>query len=237
MALALHEGALDPARREAAAAAHESALPALKAAWAEGTFQLRDEAGALAGQVVLLPGAAAQVQIVGATALTEGLTPARRRAEGPDQVVIFEVEPRLGDELGLLRLNVPTLRAVLPLDRAPHPDDRWLVASPGAPSAEDLAARIADARRDALAAERDLLARLAPALAAEAGAIRARAGACPVFSDLGPDWQVLLRDYHVTFTAAGAGCTARLAPVVVQHTRRTAVTATADGLGEVEVLE
>lgn len=237
LVLALHEGPLDPARREAAGAAHEAALPGLKAAWAEGSFQLRDQAGVLQGQIVLLPGSAAQVQLVSPTALTDGLAHARRRAEGPDQVVLFPVEPQLLDELGLLRLNVPTLRAVLPVDLRPHPDDRWLLASPGAPDPAELAARLAAVRREALAAERALLSALGPRLAAEADEARARTGACPEPATLGPDRQVLLRDYHVAIHALGAGCAVRLAPAVVQHTRRTAVTATAAGVAGIEVLE
>jgi hypothetical protein len=235
--LLAHEGPLAADRREAAAGAHEAALPGLQAAWAEGTFQLRDAAGVLQGLVVLLPGAEARVQIVSEAALTDGLAPARRRAEGPDQVIAFPVEPQLEDELGLLRLNVPTLQVVLPADRLPHPADRWLQASPGAPPPEELQARLEEVERASLAAERTLLARLTPELASEAGRRRAQEGACPAFAAMGPDWQVLLGDYQVAITAAGAGCAVHLAPSVVQHTRRTAVEATAEGLGEVEVLE
>ncbi|MFH1464215.1 MAG: hypothetical protein ABIO70_07500 [Pseudomonadota bacterium] len=237
LTLALHEGPMEPLDRQRLITEAEQELPALQAAWAEGSFQLRDAAGHLQGMVVLLPGSAAQVQLVTETALTAGLARAHRRAEGPDQVITFEVEPRMEEELGQLRLNVPTLRVVLPVGRMPHPDDRWLQARPGAPSADALQARLAEVERASLAAERALLARLGPALAAEATTRRGQEGACPAFAAMGPDWEVLLGDYQVAITPTDAGCAVHLEPSIVQHTRRTAATATAEGLGDVEVLE
>ena len=235
-ALLLREGALEPARAAEAAGGLAVALPALQEAWAHGGFQLRDRGGALAGQLEILPEGRARAEILTPWALTEGATQAVRQAEGPDQVFLFEVEPRFAEEQGLLRLNLPTLQAVLPVDRLPHPDDRWLRVSPGLPSAEERSQRREEVRTQALVDERALLARLAPALAAAADERRAASGRCPAFGELDMDWQTLLGDYRIRIEPQGSGCQVRLEPSTVQHTRRTALSATAAGLGPVEVL-
>lgn len=221
---------------EATAMPPLAALDALQRAWLEGGFSLFDSSGQLSGLIVLLPGDQAQVQLITATAMTIGPVPAIRRAEGPDQLLAFSVEPRFAEETGLLRLNIPTMKAVLPVDHQPHADDRWLVVKPGLPDQAQLDQRISQVRDEALRLEHGLVTRLAVELSGAALIQRAAEGRCPTSEELQPDWKLLLEDYRLTVRETPGDCIVHLEPHLVQHTRRTAVTATALGLIEVEVL-
>jgi hypothetical protein len=212
-----------------------TALSALEQAWAGGGFGLWD-GETLAGSLTLLPDDRARIQLLTAEAITDGAVPALRRSEGPDLLLIFPVEPQFADESGLLRLNLPTMRAVLPVDREPHPGDRWLHATPGLPSDAALAERLAQVRQRALHDERTLLTRLGPELSAAALALRQEKGACPEPQDLHDDWKLLLGDYRLRVEETAGDCLVKLEPFLVQHTRRTAITASAQGVLHVEVL-
>jgi hypothetical protein len=210
-------------------------LDTLQQAWREGGFSLWD-GEELAGAIQLLPGEEARVQLITPSALTDGAAVALRKSEGPDVLLAFPVQPRFADELGLLRLNLPTMRAVLPVDRAPHPDDRKLTVTPGLPSPAQLERRGEAVRERALKDERELLIRLAMELSGAALALRNTGGSCPAPSQLEPDWKLLLADYRLRVEQSPGDCVIHLEPQLVQHTRRTAITATAQGVIELEVL-
>ena len=211
-------------------------LDSLQQAWQQGGFTLWDGASQLAGRIALEPGARAQVQLITATALTDGPVAALRKSEGPDQLLAFPVEPRFADESGLLRLNIPTMKAVLPVDRQPHAGDRWLTATPGMPDEAAVDRRIAEVRDEALKNERALLTRFGLELSGAAQVLRQAEGRCPTTAELQPDWKLLLEDYRLSVQETPGDCLVRLEPHLVQHTRRTAITASAQGLLEVEVL-
>ena len=159
-------------------------LSELAQAWAKGGFTLRDGSGDLTGALVLLPGGGAQVQLVTPTALTDGRVAAASKSEGPDLLLAFPVEPQFADENGLMRLNLPTMKLVLPVDHQPHPNDHWLEVSAGPPDPEQLAARIQQVRKEALQAEKALLTRLGPELSGAALEHRSERGQCPSVEEL-----------------------------------------------------
>jgi hypothetical protein len=212
------------------------ALADLQRAWTTTGFALHDSGGALAGTLVLAPNAPARVQLISAAAITQGSVPAMRKAEGPDLLMVFAVEPQFADELGLLRLNLPTMKAVLPVDRAPHPGDRWLDARAGLPDDAALEARLGEVREQALKAERELLTRLSQELSGAALAQRAERGRCPTVEELQPEWRLLLEDYRLTVDETAGDCVIGLEPHMVQHTRRVAIRASAQGVHSLEVL-
>jgi len=234
--LVLHEGPLPPDRLRGAVDAHQQRIPTLRQAWQDGRFQLKDAEGGLLGALELLPGHEARVDLFDASMLTDNRVPARRHTEGPDVIIIFPVEPSFADEGGLLRMNVPTLRAVLPVDARPHPEDRWLRVEPGPVSDGLREERRSEARRVALQREQAMLARLGPQLSAAALERREETGSCPTLRDLSAEWDLLLADYTVIITESGGDCVVGLEPTTVQPTRRTAVQATALGLVSTEVL-
>lgn len=212
------------------------ALAALQQAWSGGGLTLHDTSGALAGTLVLAPSGPARVQLITATAITAGPVPAMRKAEGPDLLLAFAVEPQFADELGLLRVNLPTMKAVLPVDRAPHPSDHWLEARPGLPDEATIAARLGEVREQALKAERELLTRLAQELSGAALSQRAERGRCPTVEELQPEWKLLLEDYRLRVDETVGDCVIGLEPHMVQHTRRVAIKASAQGVHSLEVL-
>ncbi len=211
-------------------------LASLQQAWSSGGFSLLDSSGALAGTLVLRPGAPTRVQLVTPTAITQGAVPAARKAEGPDLLLAFPVEPQFADELGLLRLNLPTMKVVLPVDNQPHPSDHWLTARAGLPSDEELSARLEAVRDQARQAERELLTRIAQELSGAALAHRQARGRCPTVEELEPDWKMLLEDYRLQVLETPGDCLIALEPHMVQHTRRTAIRASAQGVLSLEVL-
>ncbi len=231
-----HVFALTVTPGEPAAITPPPGLGDLQRAWQGEGFTLRDTAGALAGSLQLLPGDQARVLLLSSTAITDGAVPAMRKAEGPDLLLAFPVEPRFADELGLLRLNLPTMKAVLPVDRVPHPSDRWLTVNAGLPTDPQLSEREAQVRAEALQAEKALLSRLAQELSGAALAIREDKGRCPTVEELQPDWKLLLEDYRLRMSETAGDCVVHLEPHLVQHTRRTAIRATAQGLHQIEVL-
>jgi len=212
------------------------ALSPLQRAWQGEGFTLRDGSGELAGSLFMLPGKQARVQLVTVAALTDGVVPAVRKAEGPDLLLAFPVAPQFADELGLIRLNLPTMKAVMPVDHQPHPSDLWLEATAGAPSEQALETRSQQVRAEALRAERVLLTRLTMELSGAALAHRTEHGRCPTLEELQPDWKILLGDYRLRVNETAGDCLVHLEPHQVQHTRRIAMTASAQGLLEVEVL-
>ncbi len=235
-ALVLKPGSLDEATRTAASRPFLDTRAALQQAWAIGAFTIRDPGGTLTGAVQLLPGNDAQVELIMDHVLTDGVVPARRNAEGADMLLHFEVEPRFGEELALLRFNVPVMRAVLPMDRLPHPDDRWFEVKPGRPEDAEIEDRLAAVRRKALEEERAMLGRLGPQLAGHAQDGRVALGRCPKPEEFDPKWQVLLGDYRMSVEDVAGECIVSLEPSMVQHTRRTATRATPLGLQNIEVL-
>ncbi len=210
-------------------------LDSLQQAWREGGFGLWD-GEALAGAIQLLPGDAARVQLILPTALTEGAAVALRKSEGPDVLLAFPVQPRFADELGLLRLNLPTMTAVLPVDELPHPDDHQLRVTPGLPDEEALERRTQQVREMAAKEERELLTRLAMELSGAALTLRQSEDRCPTPEQLEPDWKLLLGDYRLEVKQSPGDCLIHLEPQLVQHTRRTSITASAQGVIALEVL-
>ncbi len=239
LVLAMQAGTMEAQRRTRAQAQLAAGLAQRQQAWRDGRFRLLDEDGTLLGGLQLLPEKRANVEFFSAGLLTEGPVAAGRRSDGPDLLLQFAVQPSFDDEPGLLRLNLPTMRAVLPMASRPHPDDRWLGVSPGWFTEEERAERLTAARREALLQERSVLSRLAPALSAAALQARTAAedGACPGIEELGETWTTLLADYRVRLEATAGDCVVLLEPKTIQHGRRIALRATAAGILEQEVLE
>jgi len=229
--------ALSEAERAQEARTLEERLVVLRAAWKDGRFRILDLGGGLVGQVALLPQDRAFLDLFALQASSGGPVPARRRDEGPDVVLTFPVQPALGGEEGLLRLNVPTGRAVLPMADRPSADDLWFHLEPGTASAEERDARAAEAERRALERERAFLDEVAVGLARDARERRAAAAACPAFDEMGPSWALLFADYEVEIETRDAACAAHLRPRRPQFSRRTGGTALSDGSTRWQVVE
>ncbi len=235
-ALSVKPGALDEQRRADLSSPWNARRGTLEQAWTTGAFTLRDSSNQLMGSLQLLPGSDALVELLLDHAITDGPMPARRHPEGADVMLHFAVQPRFDEELALLRFNVPSMRAVLPVDRSPHPDDSWFEVIPGPPPPDEIEARRERVERQALADELAMLARLGPQLAAHATDGLQALGRCPQAGELDPRWTVLLGDYTAEVEESRGECRVRLEPSLLQHTRRTATLATPQGLQATEVL-
>lgn len=210
-------GALpDPAELEAWSSAGAARLASERVAWEQGSFLLRD-GDQTVGDVQLL-GERARVAVYDAFWLTPSPVWTAPRADGPEIVLEFPVEPSLEGEPGLLRLNVPTGRAVVPAERVPTELDRSLELVPGELSDDARDERIDEAIVLADAIEAEQSGALARKLAAE---VRGPEGDCMSVDALDPEWRLLLRGYDVTVlpSAEGDTCTVELAPKVPQHGR------------------
>ena len=191
-------------------------LDAEQAAWALGTFQLRD-GEQLVGEIQLRGEEPPWVRVYDAFWLTPEPVVAQMASDGGDLLLSFPVEPQLEGELGLLRVNVASRAVVVPQDLRPHPGDRRLELVPGVVQAPERDQAIDAARGGADAAEEALLRERVPLLAAAAG--RADGG-CRGLDELDPAWSLLLRGYEVQILAEDSGCTVVIEPEAAQHHRR-----------------
>jgi hypothetical protein len=214
--LRVRDGAPMESDWRAAADASAAALAIERAAWAAGDFRLHDGAQ-LVGEVQLrgedLP---PFVAVYDATWLTPGPVLARRIDEGGDLLLSFPVEPSLGGEQALLRLNVATRSAVVPASAHPDQMDRVLTLIPGVVSPEERSAATEAAREAARAAERAFVHELLPRLAQTA---RLGPGRCAAPAEVEPSWPLLLAGYRVRVLPVGDGCVVELEPERPQHGR------------------
>jgi len=215
--LILRQTALpDPDEVSRAIEANAAAVEAERTAWSQGGFLLVD-GQTRTGDVQLL-GDRATIAVYDAFWLTPEPVAASVSAEGPEIILDFPVEPSLQGELGRIRLNVPTRRAVIPAERDPTELDRHLDLVPGTLDAAsrqpllDAAAQLADG------IEREQTGALAARLALEA---RAPDGACLQIEDLDPEWLLLFRGYDVAIypSPEKTCCIVEVSPTVPQHGR------------------
>jgi hypothetical protein len=213
LAEALPEDAL---QAEAQARA-EAGVDAATAAWQAGGFSLFDEGGALVGalQMGLHPTLALWSPRF---ATPEGAPQALRiEVDGADLLLRTPIEPSLGGEGALLRLNPAAGLAVLPAGPTPDPQDLVFRVEAGLPSPAAQQAAWLGASTRAKEAEAAWAAAQLPRLSE---ALRGPDRGCLPIEALDPAWTLLLRGYQLTVAATSAGCVVRLWPEVVQHGRQ-----------------
>ncbi len=219
----------DPAAVEAEAAAAAGRLDAEQAAWDDGRFRIVD-GEQVVGEVSLRgPDRAPDVAVYDAVWLSPGLVQAARKDDGGDLLLSFPVEPSLGGEQALLRINVATRAAVVPADALPDPMDRALRLEPGAVGEDERAERIAGAIAASEAAERATLLELLPKLARAA---QAPDGRCRGPAEVDPAWSLVLAGYRTRVVADGRRCLVEIEPEVRQHGRRFRGVVGSEGLVE-----
>lgn len=201
---------------DARAEASRVRLDEERRAWEQGSFLLLDGEQTV-GDLQLL-GERARVAVYDAFWMTPDPVLTTARAEGPEIVFEFPVEPALQGEQAQLRVNVPTATAVVPAGVEPTELDRRLSLRPG---------ELEPAAREALQAEATLLAdaieseqtgALAMRLAAEA---RTEDGRCLGPEALDPEWRLLLHGYQISVVQSEdeLHCIVEVSPVLPQHGR------------------
>lgn len=214
--LRLRDGAPSQADWQAKADASAAALAVERGVWAAGDFRLQDGAQ-LVGEVQLRgEGLPPFVAVYDATWLTPGPVPARRVDDGGDLLLSFPVEPSLGGEEALLRLNVATRTAVVPASEHPDQMDRVLTVVPGTVTPQERSARTEAAREAARAAERAFVHELLPRLAQSA---LVSPGRCAAPAEVEPSWPLLLAGYRVRVLPEADGCVVEIEPERSQHGR------------------
>ena len=237
LTLALQPGALSSeARRQGEKLA--AGLDRWAYAWTDGRFRLEDDDGELVGSIQFLPLDHSLIELYDASMMSPGRVPAQRRDEGPDIILTFDIEPSFKGEMGQLRVNVPTSRAVFPTAHHPNTMDRWLSLVPGLPDEQERNSRLEEASQTAITRERAWLARVGRNLATAATAARAGSSppACPAPDTMGGDWRQVLADYEVDIEEARQRCIVSLVPSIVQHTRRISARIDSTGILSLEVL-
>ena len=214
--LELVRGELEPAVRRGLAEASEQRVAGWQAAWNDGAFRLQ-VGDQLVGELRFEGDAVVSVATYDAHWMTEGLVRSGFVARGPDLLVQFPVMPTLQEELGLMLVNVPTGRVVVPAAAEPTKLDRWLELVPGAVGDEEAVLAARAAADAALAREREVLERLLPGLEPEERCEppSARDG--------------LLPGYAVRVASEEGGCVLVVEPEPVQHGRRIAARRAVDG--------
>ena len=152
---------------------------------------------------------------------------AARADDGADLLLAFPVEPSLGGEQALLRLNVPTGVVVVPTGEIPDAMDRRLHLVPGEVDEDSRAAQVAAARAAAEQAEEQQLSRLLPQLARLA---QTADGRCLAPGDVDPAWPVLLAGYSARVLPEADRCVVEIEASPVQHGRRFRGVADANGI-------
>jgi hypothetical protein len=227
--LRLEQGVPAPPEVERLASESRARLDAAERAWQAGRFQLLD-GEALVGEVQLRgPDAAPLVAVYDETWLSAGLVEADRADEGADLLLAFPVEPSLGGEKALVRINVPTGAVVVPTGEVPDALDRRLRLAPGEVDAATRAGRIEAARAAARETEHAQLLRLLPQLARSA---RGPDGTCRAPADVDPAWPLLLAGYDARVVPRGDGCLVEVEASPAQHGRRFRGAVDAGGLVE-----
>lgn len=207
----------EPAEVDAAAEAARARLDAEQAAWDDGRFRLVD-GDAVVGEVSLKgPDRPPEVAVYDAVWLSPGVVEAGRTDDGADLLLSFPVEPSLGGEQALLRVNVPTRAVVVPADALPDPLDRVLRLEPGAVTERERASHIDAAVAASEAAERATMLELLPKLAREAPGPDGR---CRGPAEVDAAWELVLAGYRARVVADGDTCAVEIEPDVVQHGRR-----------------
>ena len=208
--LALVPGELPPAERRALAEASAERVAGWQAAWTDGAFRLQ-VADQLVGELRFEGDGAVSVATYDAHWMTEGFVRSGFVAHGPDLVVQFPVMPALREEQGLMLVNVPTGRVVVPAAANPTALDRWFELVPGSVDDDEAVAATRAASDAAVAREREVLERLLPSVVPADG--------CTPPAGLDD----LLPGYTVRVLPEGEGCALELEPEPVQHGRRIAV--------------
>lgn len=215
--LTLASGMLPGAEQERLSERSAARLDALEAAWTEGSFRLMD-GQALVGDLQLRgAGDAPLVAVYDEMWLTAGRVEAQRADEGADLLLAFDVQPNLGGERGMLRINVPTSLVVVPTGPVPDSLDRRLRLVPGTVSDAQRTERIAAAREAAAGTEQEQLVRLLPQLARAA---RSPDGRCLAPADVDPAWPLLLAGYSARVLPVGDRCVVEVEASPIQHGRR-----------------
>ncbi|MEC8423450.1 MAG: hypothetical protein VX000_06710 [Myxococcota bacterium] len=215
--LRLEQRVPDAAELESISTENRTRLDAAEAAWQAGAFTLRD-GDALVGEIRLRgPDAAPLVAVYDETWLSAGLVEADRADEGADLLLAFPVEPNLGGEKALLRINVPTGAVVVPTGAVPDAMDRRLRLLAGEVPGDVRAARVRTAREAARQTEHTQLLRLLPQLA---GAARRSDGVCMAPAAVDPVWPLLLAGYSTRIVSDGDGCLVEVEASPEQHGRR-----------------
>lgn len=230
--MVFEQAEVDEARLSEAEAAAVDELDVRVGAWAAGAFVLQEQDGTVVGELRIQPDQPVFLAVFDRLWWTEGVVMSDRLDEGPEIILTFPVEPSLKGEDGQIRLNVPTMAAVVPADSRPTDFDRHLrLVAGGLDEASRMAARQA-ARQAADDAERESLLALGRRLAVRAPADD---GTCRSWQQLDPGLEDLLVGYQVQIEPTeGGGCQARFEPEIVQHRRRLSLVVGADG--EVEPL-
>lgn len=227
--LRLDPGTLADADADAEARASRERLDAAERAWQAGMFILRD-GEVTVGEVRLRgPDAAPLVAVYDETWLTAGLVEADRADEGADLLLAFGVEPNLGGEKALLRINVPTGEVVVPTGAVPDAMDRRLRLVAGEVGTEARAAAVQAAQAAARRTEHDQLLRMLPQLARDA---RSPDGTCRAPADVDPAWPLLLAGYSARVVPRGDTCLVEIEASPPQHGRRFRGAVDAGGLVE-----
>ncbi len=223
-----------PAARAALATAREPALRAAEAGWAQGGLRLIDPSvgeGGLVGELVLRGELDPAVAVYDDQWLTpdDGPVLAGRTDEGGDLVVTFPVEPSLDGESAMLRINIATQTAVVPLGPVPEPAERRLQVQFGEVTPEERQQARRRARAAADAAEvawlRDVMSRLAQIPPGPT---------CARSAQLEGPWALMLAGYEVNESRMDGECQLWLAPEVIQHRRRHRASVLADGTVSIE---
>ena len=215
--LRLDEGAPTEAELDRLAAESRSRLDASEAEWQAGLFTLRD-GEAVVGEVRMRgPDAAPLVAVYDETWLSAGLVEADRADDGADLLLAFPVEPNLGGEKALVRINVPSGEVVVPTGPVPDAMDRRLRLVAGEVTTEARAAGVQAAQAASRQTEQAQLLRLLPQLARAA---RGPGGSCRAPADVDPAWPLLLAGYSARVLPKGDGCVVEIEASPTQHGRR-----------------
>jgi hypothetical protein len=215
--LRLEDGVPAAAELQRLAAESRVRLDASEADWQAGLFSLRD-GETVVGEVRLRgPDAAPLVAVYDESWLSAGLVEADRADEGADLLLAFPVEPNLGGEKALVRINVPSGDVVVPTGPVPDAMDRRLRLVAGEVTAEARAERVKEAQQASRQAEHAQLLRLLPQLARAA---RGPDGTCLAPADVDPAWPLLLAGYSARVLPHGDGCVVEIEASPPQHGRR-----------------
>jgi hypothetical protein len=209
----------DPLKLSMAREASEKSLLASKNLWNESVFRLvQDEA--LVGELFLPDEGEAQIQLYAPEWMTRSRVPVSLVERGPDLWLSFEVMPSFDGELGLLIVNRPSNRAVVPISGIPLPGEIRMRMTGGPVEQSERALRIEQA--SSIAVEREL--QVVGPKVEQVHELLESMG-CPLWetvdASLGPEKQALY-GYRLASIKSGESCRLTVEPKVVQHGRRVA---------------
>jgi hypothetical protein len=214
----LHLKRVELSRERLAIAASESALALEeeRQLWADGAFLLQSD-GKTVGEMRFRGDRSPIVSVHDTWWLTPRPVEGMLSAEGAELLVVFDVEPSLQGEGGLLRVNVPLRTAVAPLGEVPIVEERRFTLVPGRLEESARGALIQAAIESADALEKDFVEHTARRIGAHA---LDEEGRCENWAEFDEAWTVLLRGYEVEVTQTPEGCSVGVEPVRIQHGRR-----------------